>query len=85
MNTPIQGTAADIIKLAMVHVHQALQDEGLKSKVILTVHDELLLEVYRPEQEKVAKLLKEKMEQAVNLKVAMSVEVHSGENWLTAK
>lgn len=85
MNTPIQGTAADIIKLAMVHVHQALRDEGLKSKVILTVHDELLLEVYRPEQEKVAKLLKEKMEQAVNLKVAMSVEVHSGENWLAAK
>lgn len=69
----------------MVHVHQALRDEGLKSKVILTVHDELLLEVYRPEQEKVAKLLKEKMEQAVNLKVAMSVEVHSGENWLAAK
>lgn len=85
MNTPIQGTAADIIKLAMVHVHQALRDEGLKSKVILTVHDELLLEVYRPEQEKVAKLLKEKMEQAVNLKVVMSVEVHSGENWLAAK
>lgn len=85
MNTPIQGTAADIIKLAMVHVHKALRDEGLKSKVILTVHDELLLEVYRPEQEKVAKLLKEKMEQAVNLKVAMSVEVHSGENWLAAK
>lgn len=85
MNTPIQGTAADIIKLAMVHVHQALQDEGLKSKLILTVHDELLLEVYKPEQEKVAKLLKEKMEQAVNLKVAMFVEVHSGENWLEVK
>lgn len=85
MNTPIQGTAADIIKLAMVHVHEALQKEELKSKVILTVHDELLLEVYKPEQEKVAQLLKEKMEQAVNLKVAMSVEVHSGENWLAAK
>ena len=85
MNTPIQGTAADIIKLAMVHVHQALQDRGLQSKLILTVHDELLLEVYKPEQEEVAKLLKEKMEQAVNLKVAMSVEVHSGENWLEVK
>ena len=85
MNTPIQGTAADIIKLAMVHVHKALEEAQLKSKVVLTVHDELLLEVYKPEQEVVAKLLKEKMEQAVDLKVAMSVEVHSGENWLAAK
>lgn len=85
MNTPIQGTAADIIKLAMVHVHQALKEAQLKSKMVLTVHDELLLEVYKPEQETVAKLLKEKMEQAVSLKVAMSVDVHSGENWLAAK
>ena len=85
MNTPIQGTAADIIKLAMVNVHRALQEEGLRSKVILTVHDELLLEVYKPEQEQVAKLLKEKMEQAVDLKVTLSVDVHSGSNWLAAK
>ncbi|MEG0387287.1 MAG: DNA polymerase I [Niameybacter sp.] len=85
MNTPIQGAAADIIKLAMVDVHQALQEEGLHSKVVLTVHDELLLEVYKPEQAQVAKLLKEKMEQAVDLKVTLSVDVHSGENWLAAK
>ncbi len=60
MNTPIQGTAADIIKLAMVHVHQALRDEGLKSKVILTVHDELLLEVYKTRTRKGCQTIKRK-------------------------
>lgn len=85
MNTPIQGTAADIIKLAMVHVHSALKEQGLRSKLVLTVHDELLLEVHKEEEKEVAKLLKDKMEQAVNLKVTLSVDVHSGSNWLAVK
>lgn len=85
MNTPIQGTAADIIKIAMVRVYRALKEQGLQSKLILTVHDELLLEVYKPEEEQVAKLLKYEMEHAVDLAVKMSADVHSGENWLAAK
>ncbi|MGL4344700.1 MAG: DNA polymerase I [Cellulosilyticaceae bacterium] len=85
MNTPIQGAAADIIKIAMIRVAGALKSKTLKSKLILTVHDELLLEVYKPELEEVAQLLKYEMEQAVNLAVPLSVDVHSGQNWLEAK
>lgn len=85
MNTPIQGTAADIIKIAMIRVHQALKAQGLQSKLILTVHDELLLDVYKPEQEQVAILLKHEMEHAIDMKVKMSVDVHVGENWLETK
>ncbi len=85
MNTPIQGTAADIIKIAMVNVYRALKKGGYTSKLILTVHDELLLEVYQPEKEAVAKLLKEEMENAVDLAVKMAVDVHEGDNWLAAK
>ncbi|MGL4736645.1 MAG: DNA polymerase I [Cellulosilyticaceae bacterium] len=85
MNTPIQGAAADIIKIAMIRVSQALKKNKLKSKLILTVHDELLLEVYKPELEQVAVLLKYEMEHAVTLAVPLSVDVHSGTNWLEAK
>ncbi|MGL6174268.1 MAG: DNA polymerase I [Cellulosilyticaceae bacterium] len=85
MNTPIQGTAADIIKIAMVKVHNRLKEKKLKSKLILTVHDELLLEVYKPEVDTVRDLMKEEMEHAVSLSVPLSVEVHSGENWFETK
>ncbi|PHV71450.1 DNA polymerase I [Sporanaerobium hydrogeniformans] len=85
MNTPIQGTSADIIKIAMVKVYQRLKKEKRKSRLILTVHDELLIEAHLTEVEAVKKLLKEEMEQAVKLLVPLEVEVHSGENWLEVK
>ena len=85
MNTPIQGTAADIIKIAMIRVHRRLKDEKLKSKLILTVHDELLIETHVDEVEKVRVLLKEEMENAAQLLVPLHVDVHEGENWLAVK
>ena len=84
MNTPIQGTAADIIKIAMVKVYKALKENNLKSKLILQVHDELIIEAYKDEEEIVKKLLKECMESACEMKVPLSVEVGSGESWYLA-
>jgi DNA polymerase-1 len=85
MNTPIQGSAADIIKIAMIKVYQALKAQNLKSKLILTVHDEILVEGPNDEREKVMALVKEKMEHAVELIVPLEVEVSSGKNWMEAK
>ena len=85
MNTPIQGTAADIMKIAMIKVYNELKQRGLKSKIVLQIHDELLLEVVLEEKEEVAKLLKESMESAATLKVPLLVEVEEGKNWYQAK
>ncbi len=85
MNTPIQGTAADIIKLAMVRVDEALRREGLRSRLILQVHDELLLECPPEEAEQAAGLLRTAMEQVITLKVPLVAEVHQGKNWYEAK
>ena len=85
MNTPIQGTAADVIKIAMIHVHGKLKEMKLRSKLILTVHDELLIETHKDEIEVVQKLLKDEMEHVGNFKVPLHVDVHQGENWLAAK
>ncbi len=85
MNMPVQGTAADIIKIAMVRVYNRLKSEGLKSKLILQVHDELLIEAYEDEKEKVSAILQEEMEGAVKLAVPMAADVHSGKNWFEAK
>ena len=85
MNTPIQGTAADVIKIAMIRVHGKLKEMKLRSKLILTVHDELLIETHRDEIEVVQKLLKDEMEHVGNFKVPLHVDVHQGENWLAAK
>ena len=85
MNMPIQGSAADIIKLAMIKVHQALKDGGYKSRLILQVHDELLIETHKDEKEAVAKILKENMEQAADLLVPLDVDVHEGASWFEAK
>ena len=85
MNTPVQGTAADMIKLAMVRVDQALRAEGMRSRLILQVHDELLLECPPEEEEKAAALLREAMEGVMELKVPLVAEVHSGKNWADAK
>ena len=85
MNSPIQGTAADIIKIAMIRVKQRLEREQLKSKLILQVHDELLIEAYEPELEDVQKILKEEMEHAAKLKVPLEIDMHTGANWYEAK
>lgn len=85
MNMPVQGTAADIIKIAMVRVWQRLKDEGLKSRLVLQVHDELLIEAYKDEQSQVEKILKEEMEKAVELSVPLTADVHSGNSWYEVK
>lgn len=85
MNMPIQGTAADIIKLAMIKVHRALQEGGYRSRLILQVHDELLIEAYKEEKDAVAKILKENMEHAADLLVPLDVDVHEGASWFEAK
>ena len=84
-NMPIQGTAADIIKIAMVRVYRRLQEEGLQARLILQVHDELLVEAPPEEQERVAALLQQEMEQAVSLDVRLEVDVHTGADWYDAK
>ena len=85
MNTPIQGTAADIMKLAMVRVDEALRRENMRSRMILQVHDELLLECPPEEAEKASALLQEAMENVIELKVPLVAEVHQGGNWYEAK
>ncbi len=85
MNMPLQGSSADIIKIAMINVVKALKDKGLKTKLILQVHDELVLEAPKDEQEAAAEILKYEMEHAAILKVPLTVEVHTGENWYDAK
>lgn len=84
MNSPIQGTAADIIKIAMIKVWKALKDADLKSKLILQVHDELLIETLEEEVEQVKMILEENMKQAADLKVSMEVDLHVGKNWYEA-
>ncbi len=85
MNTPVQGTAADIIKLAMVRTDRALRENGMQSRLILQVHDELLLECPPEEADRAAELLREAMESAAELKVPLVAEVHRGSNWAEAK
>ena len=85
MNAPIQGTAADIIKIAMNRVHDRLLKEGLKSRLLLQVHDELLVETAQTEEEAVKKILEEEMHQAAQLKVALEIDMHTGRNWYEAK
>ncbi len=85
MNSPIQGTAADIMKIAMLRVKKALKQQGLQTKILLQIHDELLLEAPKAEAEQVAKILKEQMMAAASLQVPLSVEVKIGENWYETK
>ena len=85
MNSPIHGTAADIIKIAMNRVSRRLREEKLKSKLILQVHDELLIETAKEEEARVAVILEEEMKGAVDLSVALEVDMHTGENWYEAK
>ncbi len=85
MNTPIQGTAADIIKIAMVKTEKALEDSGIDARLILQVHDELIVEAAEKDAEKAKKILISCMESACNLAVPMSVDAHIGKNWFEAK
>ena len=85
MNTPIQGTAADIMKIAMINVYNKLKEKGLKSKVIVQVHDELLIETALDEKEEVKEILKTEMENVIKLKVPLFVDVAEGHNWFEAK
>ena len=85
MNSPIQGTAADIMKIAMIGVERHLLEEGLKSRLVLQVHDELLVEAWKPELDTVKGILKEEMEQAAKLSVPLEIDMHTGTNWYEAK
>ena len=85
MNTPIQGTAADIIKIAMVKVHRELKNRKLKSRLILQVHDELIIETFKDEVEEVKKVMKDIMENSIKLDIPLKVEISIGENWYETK
>ena len=85
MNSPIQGTAADIMKIAMINVHKALIDKKLDAKIIVQVHDELLLEVNKKDLEAAREVLYEQMKNAADLNVSLEVDVHDGSDWYEAK
>ena len=85
LNTPIQGTSADILKIAMIEIHKELKKRNLKTKMIIQVHDELLFDCPKEEQKEVEKLIKDKMENAYKLLVPLKVDIESGANWYEAK
>ena len=85
INMPIQGTAADILKRAMIDVHQALHDKALRTRMILTVHDELLFEAPREEADEAVSVVRERMEGAAALDVPLTVEIGVADNWRDAK
>ena len=85
MNMPLQGTASDIIKMSMLKVENLLKKQNLKSELILQIHDELVLDVYPGEEEKVLKLLHEAMENWINLKVPLPISINFGKNLLECK
>ena len=85
LNMPIQGTAADVMKLAMLRVDERIRREGLAAKLIMQVHDELIVECPEAERETVETLLRQEMEQVAALSVPLIAEAHSGKNWLEAK
>jgi DNA polymerase-1 len=85
MNSPIQGTAADIIKLAMVNIDRKLKEKGYDARLILQVHDELIIEAHQDIAEEVRALLKSEMENAARLSVPLTVEISVGKTWYDAK
>lgn len=85
MNAPIQGTAADIMKIAMIGVNKRLKEQKMKSRLVLQVHDELLIETHHTEIDKVKEILREEMEQAAVLAVPLEIDMHTGNNWYEAK
>ena len=85
MNSPIQGTAADIMKIAMIRVWERLHQEGLRSRLILQVHDELLIETLQEEEAQVRVILAEEMQQAADLAVTLEVDMNVGSDWYESK
>ena len=85
MNTPIQGTAADIMKIAMINVHKQLKNKNLKAKIVLQVHDEMMIEAPIEEKEQVKEIIKKEMEKAINLKVPLIADVSEAYNWYECK
>ena len=85
MNTPIQGTAADIMKIAMIDVYNKLKEENLDAKIILQVHDELMIECKKEDKEKVKTILKNCMENAITLLIPLKVETSEADNWYECK
>ena len=85
LNTPIQGTAADILKKAMVELYDSLNEKKLKSKILLQVHDELILNVHKDEVDVVKGLVRDIMENAFQLNVPLKVDIEIGDNWYEAK
>ncbi len=85
MNTPIQGTAADIMKIAMIKVHQELQKRGLQAKIVLQVHDEMMIEAPENEKEQIKDILKQSMESAIDLKVPLIADIGEAKNWYDCK
>jgi DNA polymerase-1 len=84
MNTPIQGTAADIIKMAMINIHRAIRQIGLSSRPLLQIHDELLFEVTRDEAGTMEELVREEMEKVIELRVPLTVSIGIGHSWAEA-
>ena len=85
MNSPIQGTAADIIKIAMIRVDQRLRREGLRSRIVLQVHDELLVETWKEELEQVQSILATEMKRAAQLQVELEIDMKTGNSWFETK
>ena len=85
MNTPIQGTAADIMKIAMINVYKKLNEENLKSKIVLQIHDELIIEADEDEVNRVSEILKNEMENAAKLLVNLDVDLQVGKTWYDTK
>ena len=85
LNTPIQGSSADIIKKAMIDLHRALKDNNFESTMILQIHDELIFDVKKEEEEKLKELVKNVMENCYKLNVPLKVEINTGINWYDAK
>jgi DNA polymerase-1 len=84
INAPIQGSAADIIKIAMIRIHEKFKEQSLKSKMLLQVHDELVFDVYKSEKDMVKKIVQDTMESAVQLDVPLKIDLEFGKNWLEA-
>jgi DNA polymerase-1 len=81
INTPLQGTAADVIKVAMIHIQNRIEELGLSTKMIMQVHDELVFEVPEEELQKALPLIQKEMETVMDLSVPLKVSIHAGKNW----